>query len=58
MNSSSAEIDEKVIISSAKDQLAKYKLPKRVIFIDQLPRNTMSKVQKNILRDNYKNLFI
>ena len=56
-NPSSIEPDEKEIISSAKDQLAKYKLPKRVIFVDQLPRNTMSKVQKNILRDNYKNLF-
>jgi malonyl-CoA/methylmalonyl-CoA synthetase len=56
-NSSSIEPDENEIISSAKDQLAKYKLPKRVIFVDQLPRNTMSKVQKNILRDNYKNLF-
>ena len=56
-NSSSIEPGEKEIISSAKDQLAKYKLPKRVIFVDQLPRNSMSKVQKNILRDNYKNLF-
>ena len=40
-----------------KEQLASYKVPKKIIFIDQLPRNTMGKVQKNILRDTYKDLY-
>ena len=40
-----------------KKQLASYKTPKKIIFIDQLPRNTMGKVQKNILRENYKDLY-
>jgi malonyl-CoA/methylmalonyl-CoA synthetase len=38
-------------------RLAKYKQPKEVIVIDELPRNTMGKVQKNLLRDTFANLF-
>ena len=37
--------------------LAKFKCPKAVFFLDELPRNTMGKVQKNILRNKYKDLF-
>ncbi|MDH5370660.1 MAG: malonyl-CoA synthase [Gammaproteobacteria bacterium] len=40
-----------------KEQLASYKTPKKIIFIEQLPRNTMGKVQKNILRETYKDLY-
>ena len=38
-------------------RLAKFKLPKRVFFAPELPRNSMSKVQKNVLRERYKNVF-
>ncbi|SLN76670.1 malonate--CoA ligase [Oceanibacterium hippocampi] len=38
-------------------QLARYKQPKRLIVVDELPRNTMGKVQKNILRETYRDLF-
>ncbi|AZO10199.1 MULTISPECIES: malonyl-CoA synthase [unclassified Mesorhizobium] len=38
-------------------RLAKYKHPKRVIFVDELPRNTMGKVQKNVLRETYKDIY-
>ena len=38
-------------------RLAKFKLPKRVIFVDELPRNTMGKVQKNVLRERYKDIY-
>ena len=39
-------------------RLAKYKQPKEVIVIDELPRNTMGKVQKNLLRDTFASLFV
>ncbi len=38
-------------------RLAGYKRPKRIFVIDDLPRNTMGKVQKNLLRDRYADLF-
>ena len=38
-------------------QLARFKQPQRLIVIDELPRNTMGKVQKNVLRETYKDLF-
>ncbi|MEM7562010.1 MAG: malonyl-CoA synthase [Pseudomonadota bacterium] len=33
--------------------LAKFKLPRKIVLVDELPRNAMGKVQKNILRDTY-----
>ncbi len=39
------------------DRLAKFKVPKRVVFLDQLPRNTMGKIQKKELRETYRDLF-
>jgi len=50
-------IDEATIIAALQDRLAKFKQPKKVIFVDDLPRNTMGKVQKNVLRDQYAELF-
>jgi malonyl-CoA/methylmalonyl-CoA synthetase len=50
-------IDEKAIIAALQDRLAKFKQPKKVIFMDDLPRNTMGKVQKNVLRDQFAGLF-
>ena len=41
------------IIAALKENLASYKCPKRVIIVDELPRNTMGKVQKNVLRQSY-----
>jgi malonyl-CoA/methylmalonyl-CoA synthetase len=37
--------------------LARFKHPRKLIVVDHLPRNAMSKVQKNILREQYKDLF-
>ncbi|MPS76823.1 MAG: malonyl-CoA synthase [Achromobacter sp.] len=39
-----------------KSRIANFKVPKRVHIVDQLPRNTMGKVQKNVLRETYKAL--
>ncbi len=52
-----SDITEKSIVSTIEGRLAKFKLPKRVIFVDDLPRNTMGKVQKNVLRDQYRDLY-
>ncbi|MER9619552.1 malonyl-CoA synthase [Mesorhizobium sp. M0207] len=45
------------IVEAIAGRLARYKHPKRVIFVDELPRNTMGKVQKNLLREAYKDLY-
>ncbi|MBN9030902.1 MAG: malonyl-CoA synthase [Rhizobiales bacterium 63-7] len=52
-----ATLDEKAVLDGLKDRLARYKQPKRVLFVDDLPRNTMGKVQKNILRQTYGDLY-
>ena len=46
-------LDEAAVIDFLKERLARYKVPKQVIFIDQLPRNAAGKVLKNILREKY-----
>ncbi len=51
------QADEAAIIAAARQQLAAYKAPKRVIFVPDLPRNAMGKVQKNVLRQTYAGLF-
>ncbi|AMC99474.1 malonate--CoA ligase [Halomonas chromatireducens] len=52
-----ARLDERDVIDFLKDRLAKYKQPKRVLFVDALPYNTMGKVQKNELRKNYQDIY-
>jgi len=41
------------VISHCREQLANFKVPKQVHYIDNLPRNAMGKVQKNLLRERY-----
>ncbi|PYF02350.1 malonyl-CoA/methylmalonyl-CoA synthetase [Rhodopseudomonas faecalis] len=52
-----AAVDEATVLGALEGQLAKFKMPKRVLFVDELPRNTMGKVQKNVLRDTYAKLY-
>jgi malonyl-CoA/methylmalonyl-CoA synthetase len=52
------DITAEQVIAVCKEQLANYKVPKRVFFMDELPRNAMGKVQKNLLRDEHKGLFV
>ena len=52
-----AEVSEADVLASLKQRLANYKLPKRVLVVDELPRNAMGKVQKNLLRDAYRDLY-
>lgn len=51
--SSTARPDEAALIAALKTRLAGYKVPKRVVVVDDLPRNAMGKVQKNVLRERY-----
>ncbi|HRO11522.1 malonyl-CoA synthase [Amaricoccus sp.] len=50
-------LDEAAVLAGIGDRLAKFKLPKRVVFVDELPRNTMGKVQKNLLRERFAGLY-
>lgn len=52
-----ATLDETAVMNALDGRLAKFKMPKKVIFVDDLPRNTMGKVQKNVLRDTYAGIF-
>jgi len=52
-----ARLSESDILNSVRARLARYKLPKRIIFVDTLPRNTMGKVQKNVLRTSHAGLY-
>ncbi|MEN9398066.1 MAG: hypothetical protein RLZ81_2596, partial [Pseudomonadota bacterium] len=49
-----AELDPAQIIASLKSRLANFKVPKQCFVVDELPRNTMGKVQKNLLRERYR----
>jgi malonyl-CoA/methylmalonyl-CoA synthetase len=53
----SAALDEAAVMRALEGRLAKFKMPKKVIFVDDLPRNTMGKVQKNVLRDTYAKIY-
>jgi malonyl-CoA/methylmalonyl-CoA synthetase len=52
-----AHVDESSVLKALDGRLAKFKMPKRVIVVDELPRNAMGKVQKNILRDMYAKIY-
>lgn len=52
-----AKLDESSVLKALDGRLAKFKLPKRVLFAEELPRNTMGKVQKNVLRDIHAKLY-
>ncbi len=54
---SKGSIDVDAIKAAMAENLARFKQPKRLVVVDELPRNTMGKVQKNILRDTYNDSF-
>ncbi len=55
--SDNKKLEERYVLDLLKDKIAKYKQPKKIIFLEELPRNSMGKVQKNILREKYSYLF-
>lgn len=54
---SGAALKPDAIIAALKSKLANFKIPKQCFVVPELPRNTMGKVQKNLLREQYKGLF-
>lgn len=52
-----ADVTEGAVLKALDGRLAKFKMPKRVFVVDELPRNTMGKVQKNVLRETYKDIY-
>ena len=49
--------DLEAIMATVGNELARFKHPRRLIILDELPRNTMGKVQKNVLREQFKDTF-
>jgi malonyl-CoA/methylmalonyl-CoA synthetase len=47
-------LSEAEVIARLKTQIANFKVPKRIFFLADLPRNAMGKVQKNLLREQFK----
>ncbi len=52
-----AALTETAILAHLQSRLAKFKLPKRVLFVEDLPRNAMGKVQKAMMRQTYAKLY-
>ena len=52
-----AALSEEAIIESIKTRLARYKVPKRILLVEELPRNAMGKVQKNALRKTFAAIY-
>ena len=52
-----SELDGTAIVSALKGRIANFKVPKQVFVVSELPRNTMGKVQKNLLRQQHQGLF-
>ena len=50
-------LDEAALLAGIGDRLARFKQPRRIVIADELPRNTMGKVQKNLLRERYRDVF-
>ena len=52
-----AAVDAASVIAAIKSEMANFKVPKHCVIVDALPRNIMGKVQKNLIRAEYAELF-
>ena len=50
-------IEGDAVMDAVRQALARFKHPRELVVVNELPRNTMGKVQKNILRDTYRDRF-
>ena len=51
--SSDSGVDEQAIIDHCEEKLSRYKLPRKVIFVESIPRNPSGKILKRVLRDQF-----
>jgi malonyl-CoA/methylmalonyl-CoA synthetase len=51
-----AHLSKSDLVSALKTKIANFKVPKRLYFVDELPRNAMGKVQKNLLRQQFEKI--
>lgn len=49
--------DTDAMMEAVRHSLARFKHPRKLVVLEELPRNTMGKVQKNILREHYQGMF-
>ena len=54
---SHSDITEENVMSYLKEKIARFKQPNKIFFLDELPRNTMGKIQKKALRDTYRDIY-
>jgi malonyl-CoA/methylmalonyl-CoA synthetase len=54
---SDASTSETDVSAFLKSRIANFKVPKRIFFVPELPRNTMGKVQKNLLREQFGHMW-
>ena len=52
-----AQLNADTLLAALKGRIANFKVPKRLFLVDDLPRNAMGKVQKNLLREAHQALF-
>jgi len=52
-----AELDERAVLADVRDRLSSFKVPKALVVVDDLPRTSTGKVQKNVLRERYADLY-
>jgi malonyl-CoA/methylmalonyl-CoA synthetase len=53
----SEPMTEEHVLTALDGRLARFKQPKRILFVEDLPRNAMGKVEKNVLRERYRDLY-
>ena len=50
-------LEQRRVIESLSEQLARFKIPKHIVVLEELPRNAMGKVMKGELRTSYASFF-
>lgn len=57
IQTASPDFDRRVVRGDLRRQLAGFKVPKEIFILDALPRNTMGKIQKKLLREEFAGFF-